>query len=228
MNTETARIRLGHPACPGVMREMAGALQSLPHDKPLRLTLPPVTPALEQELDILLEILRMRRDVEISANDWGTLARLSAWKKTCAHPPRLILGILLSGQDSDPVIRTFLEPQPDNAVRAGQETVTLRWAPPPDSLIRHWAEPSAFHWAPLLKEMGVDGIELGLQPLPLPERVAPQPVECFPWGVISVKPCRGNCAACGGPDTVRAGCRLFFDRNLLLWEPLAMNGGQAK
>ncbi len=188
---------------------------------PLRIILPPVTPGLEPCLDrILLLAAFYNNNVEIIANDWGTLYRLAQWKRTCPHPTRLILGVLLSGQDTDPVLRCFTQPQPDRAVWAGEETVLLHWAPPPPTLTRHWSEPACFHLMSLLREMGVDAVELGLQPLPLPPCDGLLPIVHFPYGVLSVKPCRGQCASCGGPDSVRADCRLFFDRNLLLWQPV--------
>ncbi|MBR6185873.1 MAG: hypothetical protein IKQ41_06375 [Clostridia bacterium] len=218
MKAEPMRIALGHPSCPGVLRGLAAQMRALKADQPLRLTLPPVTPTLDKDVDEILRIAQAFSDVEIAANDWGTLARLSEWKKTRAPKLTLILGVLLSAQDTDPVLDTFLSPQPENAVRAGQEAVTLRWAPPPEALRQHWATPSAFHWTPLLREMGVDAVELGLQPLPLTDADGRMPIRAYPFGVLSVMPCRGNCALCGGPDAVRAGRRLFFDRNLLLWE----------
>lgn len=220
MNTEKDRLTLGHHACPKALRELPARLRGLEEKPPIRLTLPPVTPPLVPFLEETLAIAETFSDVETAANDWGTLARLSEWKKNRAPSFKLILGALLSGQDTDPVLRLFLEPQPDTMVHSGQETVALRWSPPPMPLTLHWATPSAFHWTALLTEMGVDKIELGLQPLPLPDLHDHLPVASYPFGVLSVRPCCGDCAACGGPDKRRAGCRLFFDRNLLLWEPL--------
>ena len=211
---------LGHPSCPKAMLAIPEQLRDMERTTPLRITLPPVTPGLEPCLDRILLLAVFHNDVEIIANDWGALFRLAQWKRTCPHPTRLILGVLLSGQDTDPVLRSFTLPQPDRAVWAGEETVLLRWAPPPPSLSRHWSEPACFHLMPLLREMGVDAVELGLQPLPLPPGDGLLPIVPFPYGVLSVKPCRGKCASCAGPDTVRAGCRLFFDRNLLLWQPV--------
>ena len=216
----TERAILGHPSCPKAMLAIPERLREMEKTTPLRIILPPVTPGLEPCLDRILLLAAFYNNVEIIANDWGTLYRLAQWKRTCPHPTRLILGVLLSGQDTDPVLRSFTLPQPDRAVWAGEETVLLRWAPPPPSLSRHWSEPACFHLMPLLREMGVDAVELGLQPLPLPPGDGLLPIVPFPYGVLSVKPCRGKCASCAGPDIVRAGCRLFFDRNLLLWQPV--------
>lgn len=211
------RLILGHPSCPQALRSLLGQLCGLPAGRPLRLVFPPVTPLLEPFLEEILQAAGAFTDLELIANDWGTLSRLSRWKKDRTHPPRLILGVLISGQDTDPMLRSFLEPQPDRTVFSGEDIVLLRWAAPPETLIRHWSVPSAFHWTELLREMDVDAVELGLQPFPLPASEDALPVVSFPAGVLSVLPCRGCCEQCGGKETIRAGVRLYYDRNLLLW-----------
>ncbi len=209
---------LGHRSCPGALREMPERMAGIPREVPVEAVLPPVTPGLEETLEKVLSLLEDFRDVRIIVNDWGTLVRVSLWKRGRAGGTTLVLGVLLAGQDSDPVIRLFLAPQPGRIVYAGKDTVLFRWAPPPETLKRHWAEPSAFHLSAMLTDMGVDEIETGLQAMELPVEDAGLPVSCLTCGVLSVQPCRGKCGDCGGREIIRAGCRVFFDRNLLLWE----------
>ena len=214
---EMNRKILGHPACPKALKEIREGLAETGTDTPVGLILPPVTASLEEQLETLLEAAGPFEDVEITVNDWGTLERVSEWKRGRAAGTKLILGILLSGQDSDPVLRLFCEPQQSRQIRNGQQAVTLRWVPPPESLRKHWGEPSAFHLADLLRSMGVDAVELGCQPLPPAEAYGALPARQVPYGLLSMRPCPGDCSLCGGKELVRAGCRAFFDRNLLIW-----------
>ncbi len=209
------RLVLGHRSCPRALREMPARLEGIARNTPVEAVLPPVTPFLEETLETVLSLLEEFEDASVTVNDWGTLYRVSQWKK--GRKALLILGALLNGQDSDPAIRLFLAPQQDKIVWEGDGAALLRWAPPPEELKRHWAEPSAFHLAGMLRDMGVDAVEAGLQALDIPEP-ADLPVRRLPWGVMSVKPCRGECAKCGGGEIIRGGCRVFFDRNLLIWE----------
>ncbi len=209
------RLVLGHRSCPRALREMPARLEGIARNTPVEAVLPPVTPFLEEILETVLSLLGEFEDACVTVNDWGTLYRVSQWKK--GRKALLVLGALLNGQDSDPVIGLFCAPQPDKIVCEGDGAALLRWAPPPEELKRHWAEPSAFHLAGMLRDMGVDAVEAGLQALDIPEP-ADLTVRRLPWGVMSVKPCRGDCAKCGGGEIIRAGCRVFFDRNLLKWE----------
>ena len=215
---EVSRILLGHPSCPREMRSLPEKLKTMESSRPVGLVFPPVTPALEDCLETVLEIVRPFEDVEITANDWGTLARTAEWKRGRTQRTGLILGMLLSGQESDPVIALFSEPQPDQAVLVGTKETLLRWVPPPAPLRRHWAEPSAFHLSELLRDMGVDEIELGLQPLSPMGNESGFPVRQTGFGLMSVKPCREDCAHCAGPEILRGGRRITFDRNLLRYE----------
>ena len=224
MDTEDRkRLVLGHRSCPRALKEMPAQLEMTARDIPVEAVLPPVTPSMEGTLETVLSLLAEFEDASVTVNDWGTLYRVSQWKKGC--PARLVLGALLNGQDSDPVIRLFCVPQPDRLVRERDGAVLLRWAPPPEELKRHWAEPSVFHLAGMLRDMGVDAVEAGTQALDIPE-AAGLPVRQLPWGVMSVKPCRGDCGECGGGEIIRAGCRVFYDRNLLIWEHAAGQGGK--
>ncbi|MBR4500674.1 MAG: hypothetical protein IKP22_02105 [Clostridia bacterium] len=219
------RLVLGHRSCPRGLREMPAQLERIARNVPVEALIPPVTPFLEGTLETVLSLLGEFEDASVTVNDWGTLDRVSQWKK--GRRARLVLGALLNGQDSDPMIRVFCAPQPDKCVWEGGNAVLLRWAPPPEELKRHWAEPSAFHLAGMLRDMGVDAVETGLQALELTE-AAGLDVRRLDWGVMSVKPCRGDCAGCGGGEITRAGCRVFFDRNLLKWEYAAGADGKGE
>ena len=212
------RTLLGHPSCPKVMAAVPEQLLKIEKTRPVGLVLPPVTPSAETCLELILDEIRKFEDAEITANDWGTLSRTAEWKRQNHIKVTLIMGILLSGQESDPVIRQFTFPQKEQILKIGPKTVLVQWEKPPETLMNYWREPSAFHMTGFLRDMGVDAIELGLQPLPIKNGSIQMPVRSVPYGVMSVQPCGGDCTKCGGKDLIRAGCRLFFDRNLLKWE----------
>ena len=216
MTTDTEPRSLGHHACPRALAEMTAALAQLPAGVPVRLTLPPVTPRLSDALAQLLEAAAGRSRVELVCNDWGTLARCGAWKRS--HPGvQLTLGALLAEQDTDPMLAVFTQPQPDRIVRDGSAAVRLRWVPPPPALTAHWQTPSALHRTDILRTLGVDAVELCRQALEPAADIPGLPVERLPYAILSVRPCCGDCAACGGKTVTRGGRRLYWDRNLLLW-----------
>ena len=213
----------GHSSCPRALSQALSGLARTDIAEPVSVTVPPVTPAMEESLETLLAAARDFRFVRFIVNDWGTLRRVAEWKRERRFPAELIVGVLLAGQDSDPVIRSFPEPQPDRKVTVGGETLLLQWTPPPETLRRHWAEPSALHLWEFLRAMGADGIELGLQALEIPAG-GDVPFLLRREGVLSVRPCRGECGKCeicekfGGKEVPRSGAVLRFDRNLLTWE----------
>lgn len=217
-DSEKQRIMLGHPSCPKVMTEIPAQLAELGNQRPVGLILPPVQPGSANILEKILELLMEFQDIEITANDWGTLVRTGEWKRTNKGQTKLIMGLLLSGQESDPAIRYFIERQEDRILRIGGKAVLFQWEPPPEELRNHWSEPAAFHMTDMLRRIGVDEIELGLQPVPVSENGRHLPVRQFPYGLMSVRPCCADCEKCGGGEIKRAGCRVFFDRNLLIWE----------
>ncbi len=217
-DSEKKRIVLGHPSCPKVMTEIPDQLAELGKYRPVGLILPPVQPGSMVFLENILGILREFKDIEITANDWGTLVRAGEWKRTNNGQTKLIMGILLSGQESDPAIRYFINRQEDRILRIGGKAVLFQWEPPPEELWNHWSEPAAFHMTDMLRSIGVDEIELGLQPIPFSEDGRHLPVRQIPYGLMSVKPCHADCVKCGGRTIQRAGYRVFFDRNLLIWQ----------
>lgn len=212
------RTVLGHHSCPGSMDEIPAHLTKLEKGKPISLVLPPVKPAAEEQLEKILDILNDFQDAEITVNDWGTLARTAEWKRKNAMNVKLIMGILLSGQESDPAIRLFTDYQEEQVLRVGRKAVVYQWEPPPETLVNHWSEPASFHMTEMLRSMGVDIIETGLQPIPVREDTDHLPVRQLSYGLMSVKPCCGECDQCGGKEIRRAGCRVYFDRNMLIWE----------
>ncbi len=206
---------LGHHSCPRSLKEMLSdpALSEL--GAPLRLVIPPVTPGLSERFALLLERIGTRTDVTLTLNDWGALAHCAARKREGRLAAVLCLGALLSGQDTDPVLETWTHPQPDHLVLREDGVVRLRWTPPPETLAAHWRCPSAVHMAPLLRSLAVEEVELCRQALEPPSGIPGFRISYLPYAILSVQPCGGDCARCGGPALRRCGKTLKWDRNML-------------
>ena len=217
-NIPAERTVIGHPSCPRFITDIAKQAEKWGKDRPVGIVLPPVMPEAEQILEKILDRIRCFDDVEITANDWGTLAHLCDWKRKYALRTVLIMGILLSGQESDPAIRNFTDPQDEHVLWIGSRAVLFQWTPPMNTLVEYWSEPAAFHMTKLLSEMGVDAVEIGLQPVEIIDNSQHLPVRNVPYGLMSVRPCRGECSQCGGKEIIRAGHKVYFDRNMLKWE----------
>ena len=69
----------------------------------------------------------------------------------------------------------------------------------------------------MLRSLGVTGVELGLQALEPPPELPGITVRSLDFAVVSVFPCCGDCAHCGGQTIKRAGKSIYSDRNLLIW-----------
>ena len=214
---EPKKKTAGHPSCPKAISEIQHQMKMCSKDTPISLIFPPVTPEFERDLESILQEAEAFADVEMTANDWGTLSRTCKWKKERYPGARIIMGILLNTQESDPVIRLFTEPQADRTVMIGPKAVLMQWSPPAETLIRHWEEPSGFHMTALLRSMGVDEMETGLQPLKIDHETDHLPVRPVPYGVLTVRPCRGDCGKCSGKELLRAGIPVYFDRNLAVY-----------
>ena len=214
---------IGHPACPARFME---AVEHLPVAGPARVMVPPVTPAVEAAFSRLLHEVADRGEVELSLNDWGALYRCAQLKRRGALRGSLTLGVLLAGQDTDPILAAFCRPQPQHPVMGDDgQALMARWAPPPEDLLRHWRTPSAFEWIPLLRELGVTRLELSAQPLLLPEQGPGLPVTLIRPAIVSVAPCRGRCDDCRGPDMRRGSVVIRRWENLLLSDlPMALPG----
>jgi len=209
------RTVLGHCSCPGLLLEAAKAI---PEEGPVTVMVPPVTPDLEQAVETLICRLKNRPDTELSLNDWGTLMYCSRMKEAGALRADLTAGVLLSGQDTDPLLSSFCTPQPAGFVDAGGEEgapLLAVWEPPSKALTQHWRTPSIFALAGLLKQLGVSRIELSAQPFPLPEEGPGLPVTLIREAVVSIFPCRHACRTCGGPDIKRGHAMLHHERNML-------------
>ena len=72
------------------------------------------------------------------------------------------------------------------------------WKAPTKQLKTHWGTPSIMGVLPLLKEMGVNRIELCAQALPFPEKIRKEGmyVTFVNEPILSVIPCRGDCGNC--------------------------------
>ena len=211
----TAEIRImGHPACPGLFKKDA---QAVPEKGSVCMQIPPVTPDLEKTVGQFLRSVCGREDLELSLNDWGTLYRCSRLKKNGQLKADLTAGVLLAGQDTDPLIASFGSPQPDRSIRTdGNQIALARWRPPAPECLRHWSTPSVFTAVPLLKKLGIGRLELCAQALPFPEEGPGLPVTLIREAIISVFPCKGACGQCGGPARLRGGVSVRAERNLYL------------
>lgn len=187
-------VMIGHPSCP---RRFAEAVRMI-GDAPFCIAVPPVTPELEPVFSGLLEKAALREDAELSLNDWGTLHRCAEMKRKGMLRAFLTAGVLLAGQDTDPLLRT------------------LRSAETPDAFISHTRTPSIFALVPLLREKGVTRLTLCAQPYPLPEEGPGLPVTLISEAIVSVFPCGHDCAACDSPPFMRGGVLLSRRENLLI------------
>lgn len=221
---ETVRFFSNQTAAPGLSEEVPSPCSAKDsQDASGRIycvMIPPVSPSLEKDFRELLQIIGNRRDIELSLNDWGSLWHCSALKERGELALGLTAGVLLSGQDTDPLLADFYKPQPSRMVYAGEEGNTpalAKWVPPGEALTEHWRTPSVFTVVPLLKKLGVTRLELSNQPLPLPETAPGLPVTLISEAVISVFPCRSNCSACQKYLTIKRGNEIIQRRrNLLL------------
>ena len=210
---------LGHCSCPGLFCE---AICSLPPEGPLSIMIPPVTPELDPFMTQLLVKIKDRQNIELSLNDWGTLYRCSILKKNGKLQADLTAGVLLSGQDTDPLLSSFYYPQPSRTVFTGDHgdiPASAVWAPPSEMLTRHWRTPSVFAAASLLKTLGITRLELCSQPLPFPEESPGLSVTLIRESIVSVFPCKGNCRNCHSPSIRRGSTAILRSRNLYLAPP---------
>ncbi len=216
---EAAPTVLGHHGCPRALREIVETLPSFSdgQSSALRLVIPPLMPGLFADFEEILTRISQRERTELVLNDYGALYCAAARKRGGALKAELTLGVLLSGQETDPVLTDLTQPQDGGVFWESDGCVELRWSPPPEALQAHWRCPSALHQAGLLRSLGVTGVELGPQALEPPLELAGLRVRRLDSAVVSVFPCRGDCAHCGGQTVQRAGKRLYSDRNLLLW-----------
>ena len=245
MNTifSTTPLRiLGHISCPQAFRKAASLI---PDSDPVCMMIPPVTPDLTDCVRQFLDRIRDRSDVELSLNDWGTLYHCSQRKEQGQLKASLTAGCLLSGQDTDPLLRSFYQPPVDygksnggrsslNPPPSGFEyssanvvewepsdheyssTNAIEWVPPSDALTQHWRTPSVFAAVPLLKQLGVVRLELFNQPLPLPQQGPGLKVTLIAQTVVSVSPCHGRCEACLSDTLLRGTIPVRRERNLYL------------
>lgn len=218
-NFEAAPKVLGHNSCPRAIGEILDTLPFLTDDQPasLRLVIPPLTPGMFADFEVLLKQISQREETEIVLNDYGALRCAAARKRSGALKAKLTLGVLLAGQETDPVLAELTQFQESSVFWEPEGCAELRWSPPPEKLQAHWRCPSVVHQDEMFRSLGVTGIELGLQALePVPE-LPGLSVRRLDFAVVSVIPCGRDCAHCGGRIIKRAGKHLFWDRNLLLW-----------
>lgn len=215
----------GHCSCPGRFRESMRALEkqiSAGGQDRLCVMVPPITPFLETDVEKVLDLTADRENAELSLNDWGTLLRCARLKKEGSLRASLTVGVLLAGQDTDPLLSTFCEPQETQTVLTREKTIpdpadvsncthdfivsdagdtrTIRavWKEPSSRLRIHWRTPSVLEILPFLREMGVDRIELCAQPLAFPKDTGDREIAVtfIPESILSVIPCTGNCHHC--------------------------------
>ncbi len=103
------RLYAGHPGC--------AAWLSAPEwiettDRPLTLVVPPLSEPLFHRLAGHLHHLLCfdSREIELSLNDWGTLAYCAGFIRDRGLPWLLAAGVLLAEQHTDPLLAEFMRP----------------------------------------------------------------------------------------------------------------------
>jgi hypothetical protein len=202
------RLYLGHPGCDARLCVPDWLEET---ERPFTLVVPPLSePRFHRIQGCLHRLLRFgSREIELSLNDWGTLAYCSEFIRGRGLPWLLAAGILLAEQHTDPLLAEFCRPtERRTPVWSEGEPAELRWRAPPPALAEHWRMPGVFTKIDLLREMGVKRVELCAQPLPWPEQGPGLPVSIYQDALLGFIPCP-SCAGervpgCGDKPTVPA------------------------
>lgn len=228
----------GHCSCPDRFRKSVKILEERIFSGhqvfPCIVTVPPVIPSLEDDLKRLSDLIGDREDTELVLNDWGTLSHCAWMKKQGLLKASLTAGVLLAGQDTDPLIGIFCEQQEEQTViirgtyvpeESHRRVVRAVWKEPTDCLQTHWKTPSILEILPLLKEMEIGRIELCAQPMPFPEHISDpdMAVTFIRESILSVIPCTGNCHYCRDVrecigNTMRGNQMVMGSANLIFTE----------
>ena len=203
----------GHHSCIGALRDIRDYLTGQEgggHKDPV-FVFPPITPDHCEEFQALIKMINdsYKGDTaEIVLNDYGTIAYCKKMKDEGRLNVKLTIGLLLSGQDTDPfydILNTSESDIPKDK----------------EKILKHLSEPSVFDQTDFLLQYGITGIELCRQPVridtshPTYKRFN---IRLYDISVLSVKPCCGNCDVCGEKTVTRNGSKILSDRNLLFYD----------
>lgn len=167
--------------------------------------IPPVTPDHIEDFEEIIDLISKRlneNEAELVLNDYGALAYCGKMKSGGNLSAKLTAGLLLSGQDTDPFY-AFSERNESS-----------------ENLLRHLSEPSIFFQKEFLSEYGISGIELCRQPVeikPFASFCGDVNIRVYPFSVLSVKPCCGDCEKCREKTVVRNGKSIISNKNMFIY-----------
>ncbi len=200
------KIAVGHHSCPGAFGEIKAYLgEGADSDSKSVFVIPPVTPDHIEVFEEIINLISRRfieNEAELVLNDYGALVYCGKMKIVGKLSAKLTAGLILSGQDTDPFY-AFTERNEGS-----------------ENLLRHISEPSIFLQKELLSEYGISGIELCRQPVeikPFASFCGGINLRVYPFSVLSVKPCCGDCRKCREKSIVRNGKRIILNRNMYIY-----------
>ena len=203
---------IGHHSCIGALNDIKKYLDNSDKNEqsdPV-FVFPPITPAYCTEFQTLIELICCRytdHKAEIVLNDYGAAVYCGKLKTEGMLKAKLTLGLLLSGQDTDPFYEAIESADADT--RKDKEKI-----------LKHLSEPSVFSQTKFMDKYGISGIELCRQPINIDRlhtAYEKYDIRLYDISVLSVKACCGNCKQCGEPTVIRNGRKIFSDRNILLY-----------
>jgi collagenase-like PrtC family protease len=203
---------IGHHSCIGALNDIKKYLDNSDKNEqsdPV-FVFPPITPAYCTEFQTLIELICCRytdHKAEIVLNDYGAAVYCGKLKTEGMLKAKLTLGLLLSGQDTDPFYEAIESADADT--RKDKEKI-----------LKHLSEPSVFSQTKFMDKYGISGIELCRQPITINRRHTAYEkynIRLYDISVLSVKACCGNCKKCGETPVIRYDRKIFSDRNLLLY-----------
>ncbi len=203
---------IGHHSCIGALKDIKKFLDK--PDKAVQtdpiFVFPPITPAYCNEFQTIIKLIGCRYTdykAEIVLNDYGTVAYCGKLKTEGLLKAKLTMGLLLSGQDTDPFYAAIESADADT--RKDKEKI-----------LKHLSEPSVFSQTKFMDKYGISGIELCRQPINIDRlhtAYEKYDIRLYDISVLSVKACCGNCKQCGELPVIRNGRKIFSDRNILLY-----------
>ena len=196
----------GHHSCPGAFGEIKAYLgKNAASGGKNVFVIPPVTPDHIEDFEEIIDLISKRlneNEAELVLNDYGALAYCGKMKSGGNLSAKLTAGLLLSGQDTDPFY-AFSERNESS-----------------ENLLRHLSEPSIFFQKEFLSEYGISGIELCRQPVeikPFASFCGDVNIRVYPFSVLSVKPCCGDCEKCREKTVVRNGKSIISNKNMFIY-----------
>ena len=153
---------IGHHSCIGALKDIKKYLDNPDRDvqtDPV-FVFPPITPAYCTEFQTLIELIGCGykdNKAEIVLNDYGAAVYCGKLKTEGMLKAKLTLGLLLSGQDTDPFY-------------AAIEGTDVYMPKDKEKILMHLSEPSVFSQTEFMDKYGIRGIELCRQPIKINRR----------------------------------------------------------